>query len=405
MNMNQENALQKKVDALFQAAMNSAPVITEKVADAEDMPPGRFLLDEQTGNRLVMHGKPVVLWPAQSVLNMRSKFSHKLLCTGPTFNMGDACAYSCPYCYVEAATHGRFKAFLEKEGLDFQGVVIRREKASHLLKWQLAALSKEQRDFPHMIYSSTTVDVAANIALVIETAVACRLILELTSWEIRLLSKSTMLPLLISLIPKEFRSRLVCGVSTGTFDDALAQALETGTPLVSKRIESLHKLQDAGIRTFAMVCPSMPMSSVTDYEAFAKLAAKLLRYDNCEHVWAEVMNVRGENFTRTIKSLEDAKLTKVAKLLSSVSGVKVTPLARERWEEYARATFEAHATNDSTGMLRFLQYVDRDKDLPYWQAQEGNGAVILGTALPRAEKAAAKHQAAEASILSHLNED
>ena len=48
---------------------------------------------------------------------------------------------------------------------------IRREKASYLLKWQLAAISKKQRDFPHMIYSSTTVDVAANIALVIETAV------------------------------------------------------------------------------------------------------------------------------------------------------------------------------------------------------------------------------------------
>ncbi len=368
-----------------------------KAAASEDDPPGEFLLDKKTGKRVTIHGKPVILWRAKSVLNMTSGFSHKHLCTGPTFNLGDACAYSCPFCYVEAAARGRFKAFLEKEGLKFQDVVIRRKRATEILKKQLEELSDKERNYPHVVYSSTTVDVAANVSLVKEAAEACNLIFRMTKWEIRLLSKSNMLPNLVSLVPKEYHPRLILGVSTGTFDNALAQALETGTPLVSKRIESLHKLQDLGLRTFAMVCPSMPMNSAADYKAFAETAAKLLRYDRMEHVWAEPMNVRSDNFERTIKSLTAAGQTAVAGLLASVCGMEASVDARERWEEYARCTFEAHKKVVPSGKLRFLQYVNRDRDLFYWKEQEPFGAVILGAAEKRAEEALAKSATAEIS--------
>ena len=369
-----------------------------KINDTQDL--WDFLIDKQTGKRVTIHGKPVILWDAKIVLNMESGFEHKLLCTGPTFNLGDACAYSCPFCYVEAATHGRFLKFLEKERLAFQDVVIRRKNALDILGKQLEKLSTKKRNFPHVAFSSTTVDIAANVELVKETADACILIFKMTKWEIRLLTKSNMLPLLVSKIPKKYHHRLIVGVSSGTFDDELAQAVETGTPLVSKRIESIRKLQDDGIRTYAMVCPSMPMTSTEEYEAFAQKAAELLRYDLMEHVWAESMNVRGSNLTRMIASLDSAGQLETRNLLAIVCGEGKD--ARERWEEYARATFEAHKKFVPAGKLRFLQYVNRDKDLPYWTEQVAHGAVILGTAEERAATKSVPKQDSKALLLNSV---
>lgn len=46
--------------------------------------------------------------------------------------------------------------------------------------------------------------------------------------------------------PERHHQHISFGFSTGTVDDRVAQAIETGTPLVSKRLESLHWLQDRG---------------------------------------------------------------------------------------------------------------------------------------------------------------
>jgi hypothetical protein len=50
--------------------------------------------------RTTMNGKPVYSVPAKAVINLDSGFKHKLLCDGPTFSTGSACAYSCAFCYV-----------------------------------------------------------------------------------------------------------------------------------------------------------------------------------------------------------------------------------------------------------------------------------------------------------------
>ena len=114
--------------------------------------------------------------------------------------------------------------------------------------------------------------------LVRETAEICSVILELTDWDIRLLSKSNLLPKLavsLGMLPpweRVFKSkeRIIYGVSTGTLDDNLAQAFEQGCPLVSKRIQSLHWLQDNGFRTFGMICPSLPFEDGWEYGVFAR---------------------------------------------------------------------------------------------------------------------------------------
>jgi len=82
-----------------------------------------------------------------------------------------------------------------------------------------------------VIYASPLVDVAANMDLARETVEICKVILELTNWEIRLLSKSNLLPKIAESLTG-YRSRMIYGVSTGNLDDPLAAAYEQGTPKV-----------------------------------------------------------------------------------------------------------------------------------------------------------------------------
>jgi DNA repair photolyase len=212
--------------------------------------------------------------------------------------------------------------------------------------------------------------------LVRETIEICRTILELTNWQIRLLSKSNLLPKVAEGLAGQapdlareidWKARVIYGVSTGTLDDGLAKAFEEGTPLVSKRIQSLHWLQDNAFRTYGMVCPSLPHE---DYTKFAREAAAAIRADRCEHVWAEVINLRGESFTRTLKALHAAKFDWEADHVDGVMTYK------NAWETYARKTFEAHSSVLPKGKLRFLQYVTPSTKA-WWKSQESRGAICL----------------------------
>lgn len=331
--------------------------------------------------RAVMNGKPVYEVPAKSVINWDSGFKHKLLCDGPTFSTGSACAYSCSFCYVPdiMAKSPHMAGVTEK----FEDIVIRRRGSLEAIKHQLD--SKKGRELSQqklVIYASPLVDVAANMDLVRETVEVCDLLLKNTKWDIRLLSKSNLLPKVAQELEKRdsgcytsdfaphgYRARVIYGVSTGTLDDKLAKAFEEGTPLVSKRIESLRWLQDNGYRTFGMVCPSLPQK---DYLAFSKEMMTAIRADRCEHVWAEVINLRGDSFIRTMNALAFAGYPWEAHEVKLISEDKVL------WEKYARLTFFNHhlALDGNYKKLRFLQYVTKDTR-PFWEKLQDNGAVLL----------------------------
>jgi len=165
------------------------------------------------------------------------------------------------------------------------------------------------------------------------------------------------------------RERVIYGVSTGTLDDGIAKAFEQGTPLVTKRIQSLHWLQDNGFRTFGMLCPSLPIPG-GDYTQMANEMASAIRADRCEHTWAEVINVRGDSMTRTVAALNAAGFHSHANELAHVSG------DAEAWEQYSRDTFEAHVPNYAPNKLRFLQYVTA-RTKTFWQGREKDGAILL----------------------------
>jgi len=263
-----------------------------------------------------------------------------------------------------------------------ESVVIRRTNALEVMRSQLVG----KGGFPkftdpndrRVIYASPLVDVAANMELVRETVEACKLIFDNTGWQIRLLSKSNLLPKIAEALmqthPGSTKARMIFGVSTGTLNDGLAKVFEEGCALPSKRLASLYSLQDQGFRTFGMICPSLPQ--IFGYSIFARSAYTAIRAEKCEHVWAEVLNVRGESMTRTVDALRAGGHHTAADLLEKTRH-------RVEWERYARSTFLAHAElyRDQLGpdgklKLRFLQYVTKDSR-PWWKERENIGAILL----------------------------
>lgn len=349
--------------------------------------------------RATMNMKPVFTVPTKTVINFKSHFDKKLLCDGLTFTAGSGCVYRCAFCYVESMQKKQEKWFKDK-GVIYPpeghlGVVIRTNDAVNILRAQLLSKPEEFRKRKLVIYSNPKVDVAGNMELVYETVEICKVILTVTNWHIRLLSKSNLLPKVAELLSnatidiastaaptivtrchlgRNARERIIYGVSTGTLDDKLAAAFEEGTPKVSKRIESLHWLQDHGYRTFGMICPSLPQ---WDYAKFALDMANAIRLNQCESIWTEVINLRGDSFTRTKNCLFNAGFSEYAEKIVKVSSDK------ESWEEYARATFLAHAnvygglkSPDGSPKLRHLQYVNKATS-QWWEGQKENGAILL----------------------------
>jgi DNA repair photolyase len=336
--------------------------------------------------------KPVIMRSnARTVLNLKSrKFAEKLLCDGITLNPGDACVFLCAFCYVALQVIKYVKPFLNslnaerlargESELGFEDVVIRRPDAIGLLHKQLFRKNGCPKftdpDDNRVVYGSTLVDVAATMELLRETAALCNLILDSTAWQIRLLSKSSLLARLFkdNLIPERHRHRMIPGFSTGTLDDNVAAAIEVGTARVSKRIEALHWLQDEGYRTFGMICPSLPQAD-GDYVRFSREICEAIRVDCCEHVWAEVINLHGKSLVSTLAGLHGAGFVDQAEALSAVMGSG----RKDAWEQYARDTFLAHTRHVPTEKLRFLQYVN-GSSVDWWAGQRGRGAILLGKA-------------------------
>ena len=317
-------------------------------------------------------GKPVVFIPG-TIVNLRSKFKEKGLCDGPTFSTGTACVYRCAFCYVESyqVTNPQVQQAMVDTGKEFQDLVIRRSQAVESLRTALVQPNGKPKfagGAKKVIYASPTVDVAATVELAKETLECCLAICQLTNWDIRLLSKSNLLPIIAKGLPTEFKHRVIFGVSTGTFNDKIAAAFEEGTALVSKRLESLYWLQDQGYRTFGMVCPSLPQS---DYLAFAQEAAAKVRTAYCEHTWAEALNVRGDSMIKTCARLQKAGFVQEAARVREIS------LDRQVWEDYARATFQAQVQVFPIGKYSFLQYINTDNQA-WWLAQKDKGARLLG---------------------------
>jgi DNA repair photolyase len=316
------------------------------------------------------------------VISVSEGFAEKQLSDGLTFSAGNLCRYSCAFCYVPyiVQRNGEYSRFAKELEVPLQALEIRKENPVEAVREQIKKMdgipkfkgsSSGDKD-NRVIFGSPLVDVAATVGLAKETAKICQVILEMTDWHIRLLSKSNLLHIVEENIvsKEEAKARIIYGVSTGTLHDDLALAFEVGTARPSKRVESIRKLQDRDCRTYGMLCPSLPMESEAAYQDFSEKAAKAIRADRCEHVWAEPLNLRGNALKQTLNCLLDAKLKDEAKLLDH------TFLNEYRIEKYTRDTFLAH--KDVFGdKLRFLVY-PTERSRGWWSKHQGEGALLLG---------------------------
>jgi DNA repair photolyase len=266
---------------------------------------------------------------------------------------------------------------MKETGRSFNQIAVEKEDPLPILRQDLVD-RKGRPKYPdvndrRVVYSSPLVDVAANLPTALQTVEACKIILDNTHWQIRLLSKFALLQTVAEKLAP-YSDRMIYGFSTGTFNDKVAASLEQGTSSPTARLRALHWLQDNKFRTFAMICPSLPQ---TDYNAFAREAADRVRVECCEHVWAEVFNLRGRSLKKSCATLVDEGFADEALRLLAVSGKN-----KAAWEAYARATFLAHAGVVPPEKLRFLQYVQKS-ELEWWRSQESRGAVLLGKAAHR----------------------
>ena len=392
-------------------------------------------------NSLIM-GKPVWLCTT-APFNAKSGFQHKLLCDGYTFSAGTSCAYSCRYCYVESQVLKQkpVRQVLERSQRRFDEVVLRRREPLRQLARQLTrrATSADQdnrcerlqsaalveqlglqgRAAKYMgaeykgkvIYASPLADVAATKELAAETVELCELMLRLTAFDIRLLSKS---PLLASHVAQplaermpESKTRVIYGLSTGTvgdgtvagnkYADRVARAIEPDAPSPTRRLQAIHWLQDNGFRVYGVVCPILPQADPVEY---ARQVVQAIRADRCEHVWAEPFNARVQ---KSANSEEAASARPRDSFAATLDGLLEAGFAEEaqrfqrqtgdpgQWEHYARATFEAFAEAvpplNGGPRLRWLQYPgDYEVITSYWAGKQAQGAVLLGGMVTKARQ-------------------
>jgi DNA repair photolyase len=319
------------------------------------------------------NGKPLFRIPATSVLSLKSAFVHKKLSDGPTFTTGFACGFSCTYCYVESllGRHPSVLRIMKETGLNFDQMVIEREHPISALQQALTNRhGRPKYADPHdhrVVFASPLVDVAANLPTAKVTVAVCKTILDNTNWQLRLLSKSGLLRVVAEDL-REYKERIIFGLSTGTTDDHLGSSFESRASSPTVRLRTLHWLQNEGYRTFGMICPSLPQEN---YKEFAVETAAAIRWERCEHVWGEVLNVRGKSLKRTCDELRQNNFHEAADRLERVSA------DRAAWEKYARKTFLALAQVIPSNKLRFLQYVSKGQT-EWWQKQVSRGAVLLG---------------------------
>src|SRR5690242_19692401 len=189
--------------------------------------------------------KPRFLIETDNVINTESEFREKGLCDGLTFTPGHLCAFSCAFCYVPGMLWGnqRIKCIQKTRNLKAQDFVVEiAEAPSKIRKFLTNGHGEPKFGDPNdtrMIYGSPLVDIAGSLAQVNRTTQICKAILELTHWQIRLLSKSSLIVQVAKGIPAQFKSRVIFGLSTGTLDPRLAKCFEKLAPSVKKRLDAL----------------------------------------------------------------------------------------------------------------------------------------------------------------------
>ncbi len=258
-----------------------------------------------------MKNKTVYLTAVQSPIAPAPGFAKKHL-ADYHLELGALCVFGCSYCSSNTGNYlrinrAKFAAETERqlgerlapvttkvEGRDFAADPTLTFAWPDVLDKLDAQLRARRRPGfgrgKTLVFSMLTDSFAPTVVASGMTHAVLETLLKETEFRIRVLTKSAIVgtrPWIDFFLAHP--GRFVVGLSTGTLDDAWARKVELGTSSPTARIKALHRLQDAGVPTFGMLCPIFP--DALEGGGVMRLV-RAIRPHLCEHVWAEPYNDR-----------------------------------------------------------------------------------------------------------------
>jgi DNA repair photolyase len=211
------------------------------------------------------------------------------------------CGFSCRYC---SSNHDYFMRVFQEKFADSIEQQLGERALTHevprlMLKWpnvierleeQLSHKSKNWGEAQTLMFSMRTDGFSPVSVKEGTTEEALRLVLENTSFRIRVLTKNAIVGTKYWLnFFGQNPDRFVVGLSIGTLDDKWAKRVEVGTSNPTARFRALHNLQKEEIPTYGMLCPIFPDSMRKN--SLEKLIDNV-NPEIVEHIWAEPYNDR-----------------------------------------------------------------------------------------------------------------
>lgn len=155
------------------------------------------------------------------------------------------CLHDCGYCYVPDT--------MRTDRTRWGSFVAVKRNLPALLRRELA--TKE----PRKVYLSTATDCYQPVEREHKVTRACLELLARADWPVRVLTRSPLVLRDVDLL-RRF-SDLQVGLSVPTLDDRARAILEPGAPTIPARLDTLRRLADAGLRTFANYAPAYPLTA------------------------------------------------------------------------------------------------------------------------------------------------
>jgi DNA repair photolyase len=154
------------------------------------------------------------------------------------------CAHNCVYCYAKFMK--RFTGHTERWG-EFVDIKV---NAPELLAREV------KKKKVGKVWISGVCDPYQQLEMKYMLTKRCLEILVENGWPVTIQSKSPLVLRDIEILKRA--TDVEVGFTITTADEKIRRIFEPGAPLISKRIEALATLHEAGIRTFAMIAPILP---------------------------------------------------------------------------------------------------------------------------------------------------
>lgn len=338
-------------------------------------------------------------------------FAKKLLCTHKLDLMG-RCGFGCSYCSSTEGNYQRINrgAFADLaliqlgrrvapvEMRDAEGNVTAEAEPNLTFEWgdviekleaQLKGKPKSWGTGKVLVVSQLTDAfspraIAARKGTLSLTETALLMILERTSFKIRILTKSAVVgePKWIAFFLR-WPGRFLVGLSIGTLDDGWAQRIEIRTSSPSARVRAHRALQDAGVDVYAMLCPIFPDAAA--HELLMQLL-DAVRPERCVEVFAEAFNDRNNwEIVRDGYPVGSAGRA----WFDDVYGAKKGSTRRTLWSHYASDLYINIATRAiRDGWIDQLRYLLYEGDIVVEDAPDYagfRGVLLQGKRVQKAD--------------------